>query len=255
MARRHSPTSIISGEAEVMLEADELKGYSYRRFGETLYRPCFPGDFANLLSDASDAILVRSKSAEQSYQLLSSEWTNDRSLHLMLILLDKNSHLRAKRIATRCLEEFLSSAAVGDFLAYRLYSRRLPEVADITEALHMSAEDGCRVLFGFVAELQKRQTQIAEVREQWELLDPEVFTGADEKRRFEHLAISEGVFYYLSAGSHRGFDLDGLRNNPRLKRFDRWELVLTAWSRPFLVKRPASEIQGSLFETTETGAV
>jgi hypothetical protein len=236
-----------------MLEADALKGYSYRRFGETSYHPCLPGDIANLFSDAADSILVRSKSAEQSYQLLSSEWTNDRSLHLILILLDSNSHLRAKRIATVCIEEFLSREAVADFLAYRLYSRTLPEVANITEALQMSAEDGCRVLYGFLAELQKRQTQIAEVREQWDLLDPAVFNGADEKRRFEHLVINEGVFYHLSVGRQRGFNLDRWQNNPRLKQFDQWELVLTAWSRPFLAKKPGREIQGSLFGTREAG--
>jgi len=238
-----------------MLEADCLRGYSYRRFGETSYYPCLAGDVANLLSDAPDAIIVRSKSAEQSYQILTGEWTNDRSLHLILILLDRNSQLRAKKIAAKCLEEFFSREAVTDYLAYRLYSRTLPDVTDIIEALRVSATDACRALFGFLAELHKCQAQIAKVREQWESLNPDVFAGADEKRRFEHLVIDEGVFYYLSKRGHRGFNIDRWRDNPRLKQFDQWEVVLTAWSRPLLAKGPGRETQGLLFDTKETGTI
>jgi hypothetical protein len=87
------------------------------------------------------------------------------------------------------------------------------------------------------------------------LLDPQVFAGPDEKRRFEHLVINEGVFYHLAAGCRRGFYLERWLSNPRLKQLDEWELVLAAWSRPFLAKRPGREIQGLLFETTEPGRV
>jgi len=229
MTRRPRPKGFLSGQAGtvVLIEGQTCM---CRRMGEAEYRPCRREDIAYFFAEASDVIAVSGKSPEQAYRLLEHEWTLDRALHLTLILLDRDAHLRAKRIATERLETFLNAAETKAFIVHRLYARPLPASADVPDALRLCIESSRKTVWGMLTVLREDQQRIIAVRERWERLDEQLFGGHSEKRCFEQIAIEEGLFFALA----RAHPVQRWFTNPRVKKLQYCERVINAWAPPLL---------------------
>ena len=218
------------------------------------YRRCRMEDISYLFGDASDVISVAAGSPAQAFRILENEWAHDRALHLILILLDREAHLRAKRIASEALEQFLVVPTTRQFVLHRLYSRPLPASADIPEALRFCVDASGKALWGLLAALRDDQAKIHDVRERWDLLDPQLFGTAREKRLFEQVAVEEGIFFTLcrDRGGISEKALSQWLSNPRLRVFPRRARVIETWAGVLVLERkpPVPVAQMSLFDET-----
>jgi len=253
MPRRRSPQlrALLSGQAGVVVL---LNGSTclFRRVGEVELQPCRPDDISYLFGDATDVISVVGKSMEQAFRILESEWTHDRALHLTLILLDRDAHLRAKRVAAEALEELVAVPPTRQFVLHRLYAWPLPASADVADALEFCRDTRSKVLWGMLVTLREDQPQIRTVRDRWDLLDLQLFGTARGKHLFERMAVAEGMFFSLC---HRGDRVFGdlipqWLNNPSLREFASCKQVLETWAGAFIhfTKSPASVAQLDLFD-------
>ena len=239
--KRPEMTAIVSGQAGIVVLLRRTKT-SCRRISAPEYVPCHRRDIPYLFSEASDVISIVARSPTQAFRILENEWANDRTLHLILILLDRESHLRAKRIASETLEEFLAVPTAQQFVFHRLYSRPLPRCADVVEALALAQDSRAKLLYSLIGTLLEDQLTIREIRERWDQIDPMLFGGFDVKRSFEQVAIEEGLFFSLCR--------DGCRlsveivaswlSNPRLKDFENHDRILQLWVEPFVKGRKAA---------------
>jgi hypothetical protein len=255
VTRRRSarPQALLSGQAGVVVFNDGAS-CTCRAIGESDYRQCRLEDIPYLFGDASDVISVAGKSPAQAYRILENEWTQDRALHLVLLLLDRDAHLRAKRIASEALEEFLVVSTTRQFVIHRLYSRPLPSSADVSEALRLCMEASGKSGWGLISTVREDQSRIRHLRERWDLLDLHLFGTARDKRLFEQVAVEEGMFFSLcrDPASMTEKALSQWASNPRLKKFSRRGKVIETWAAPFVGQRkpPAVAAQMELFDAT-----
>jgi hypothetical protein len=231
-------TAIVSGQAGLVVLVNGSK-CSCRRIANPEYQLCERGDIPYLFADASDVISIDAKSPEQAFRILEHEWANDRCLHLLLILLDRASHLYAKRLASAALEKLLLSETAQQFVLHRLYARPLPPSADPSSALALAQETGLKLVWGLTTRVREDQARITAVRARWDSIDPGVFGNFDGKSVFEQVVIEEGLFFALGhIEQARAKDLPaGWLTNPRFKEFENSEQVLMAWVEPFLPGR------------------
>lgn len=246
MKRGHMK-AILSGQAGLVVLV-QGQSCTYRQIGDSEYRQCRRQDIPYFFADATDVISVSGKSTEQAYRLLEHEWTLDRALHLTLILLDHNAHLRAKRICAHRLEALLATAESKAFIVHRLYAAPLPGSADIAEAIRLSVENSSKTVFAMLTALRDSQERISVVRERWERLDDQLFGGFPEKRVFEQVAIEEGIFCALARGIAE--PIEQWLSNPRVRKFSYCERVIHAWSDPLVIprKEPRLPEQIELFQ-------
>jgi hypothetical protein len=250
--RARNPRAIVSGQAGIVV-MDAPNGCSYRRMGETDFRGCRPQDVSLLLGDATDVLVISGKSPTQISRILENEWANDRALHLLLILVDGESHLRAKRIAVESLDDLLSNPPVMQFVNHRLYARTLPPTADLDEAVRMSNSLIRKTVWNMLVELRRHQPNVKSVRERWALIDPRLFNDALGKSEFEQIAIEEGMFFKLCVDRASSEDVAAWADGLRLRGFSSRREVLDAWTAPFRIQKKtvAKETQGSFNEVWE----
>lgn len=254
-SRSSRPRALLSGQAGIAVVIDGVS-CSCRRVGQPEYQPCRLEDVAYLFGGASDLVSLAGDSLTRVDRFLESEWAHDRAMHLTLILLDRDSHLRAKRIASEVLDPFLSISATRQFVLHRLYTHPLPESADVSEALRLCAEASARTTWGVLAAVRNDQPRIQEVRSRWELLDLQLFGTAPEKAAFERAAAEEGIFFALASNPRNLTEktISQWNNNPRLKRYRFRSRILDAWAGWFAPERkPATtESQLSLFDDLDS---
>lgn len=255
MAKRRlqGTKAILSGQAGIVVLMDGSETCRYRRVGEDGFHACRPQDVTYLFGDASDAIVVIGKSPAQICRLLDNEWANDRALHLMLILVDGDAHLRAKRIAAESLEDILGNPTTYQFVTHRFYAHGLPAGADLDDAVQMSSELGRKIVWSMLIEFRNRQAAIKQVRERWELLDTGLFGSVAKKQQFEQIAIEEGMFFSLCKNAASKDEVRNWADNLRLKGFGSRMEILDAWALPFTTQRKdvAHETQASFYEIWE----
>ena len=248
--------ALLSGQAGVVVLVDGAS-CTRRMIGEIDYRSCRIEDISYLFGGASDVISVAASSPAQAFRILENEWAHDRALHLVLILLDHDAHLRAKRIASEALEQFLVVPTTRQFVLHRLYSRPLPASADIPEALRFCVDASGKAVWGLLATLRDDQAKIRDVRERWELLDLHLFGTAREKRLFEQVAVEEGIFFTLcrDPGGITEKAFSQWLSNPRLRMFPRRGKVIETWAGAFVLQRksttPAAQME--LFDEASYG--
>jgi hypothetical protein len=198
MARKRKlpPSAFVSGQAALAIFRDP-KGYSYRRVGERLSRECRGEDVPYLFGGATDVITVIGKSTEQVMRILENEATQDQALHLILIILDSDAHLRAKSLASEAFEALIGSATIRKFVLDRIYTRPLPACADTADALRRCIDASCKATWALVSELRSDQAVIETVRGRWERVGGELFGNAQEKAIIERVAVEEGIFFTM----------------------------------------------------------
>jgi hypothetical protein len=238
--KRHEMTAIVSGQAGIVVLFTRTK-ISCRRISAPEYVPCHRRDIPYLFSDASDVISIAARSPTQAFRILENEWANERTLHLILIILDHESHLRAKRLASETLEELLVVPTAQQFVLHRLYSQPLPQCADMVEALALAQESRAKVLYSVIATLREDQPKVREIRERWDQIDPMLFGDFEVKRSFEQVAVEEGLFFSLCRNDSK-LSVEVVASwlsNPRLKDFENHDRILQLWVEPFVQSRKA----------------
>jgi hypothetical protein len=190
------------------------------------------------LGGASDVITIIGKSPEQVLRILEHESAQDQALHLTLIILDTNAHLRAKTLASEALEGLVTMSTIRQFVLDRLYARRLPSCADTADALRRCIDVSCKITWGLVNELRTDQPTISAVRDRWDRLGNELFGGPEAKQLMERIAMEEGIFFALCKHPERITDdaIEQWVKNVRLKDVPAGA-IMRIWVEPFRVVR------------------
>jgi hypothetical protein len=226
--------SLVSGQAGLVVVING-PACTFRRIGQIDYLPCRRHEIPYLFGDAFDIISISGKSPAQVSRILENEWSQNQSLHLILILLSTAAHLHARELASDALEGLLAGDATKEFVLHRLYSRPLPETSDTTDALQRCVEAGRKTLWAILTRLRGDQSKISEVRDRWDRLDPDLFGGSGEKRIFEQIAVEEGFFYVLCQGQISS--TEHWTTNPRLEQFQNRKHIMEAWAGIVVVPR------------------
>jgi len=197
-------------------------------------------DIPYLFGEASDVTELSSTNLESTLAALELSWRQDRALHLVLILLNRNGDREARQMSAECLEEFLPDRAVHEFVCNRLYSAPLPPSADLVGSLLISERAKARNLEGFLERLVMLQGDIREHRAEWDALDNEAFGGERAKLKFTDVVADRGVFRGLVETPHGQGNavLVAALSDPQLRLLPRHREVLTSWIQPSKADKP-----------------
>ena len=125
-------------------------------------------------------------------------WKKDRALHLVLILIDEVDDHETRMSAAECFSDLCKVKDVLDFVTNRLFSSRIPNIANLKVAKRYIPEDQFLSVFD---ELARYQNSIHRLREAWDSLPVELFGDLLYKDRFREVAIDSGVFKsFIKAG-------------------------------------------------------
>jgi hypothetical protein len=188
---------LVSGQAgvAVVVEGDQLHSFTVDSPNELVLRR--EADLRYLFGGATDIMELQEVDRHESYELLVRLWKQDRALHLTLILLDPDAESSTRNDAASCLNGFLDTQEVEEFVSNRLYAAQLPSASDIKGALrHAVAAEATRV-HSFLHHLRESQPRIRAVREAWDALPVDLF-APDTRQTYESTLKAAGVFRLLT---------------------------------------------------------
>jgi DNA-binding NtrC family response regulator len=184
--------AIISGQTgtAILIEGESVTSTHFDNLDQIVTRR--PADIPYLIRDATDIVVLTNTNKDDAIAQLTMLWKQDRCLHLALILLDAGVD-RADRLAcAKCISNHLSIKPVWEFVANRLYSAPLPDVADLDGAITCA---GPHSELGYLLDmLGEMQSHIRLCREAWDSLPDELCGGRDAKEAFRISAVKAGTF-------------------------------------------------------------
>jgi tetratricopeptide (TPR) repeat protein len=220
----------------VLIEKDHVYSVHVAAPGSV---PRSAADVPYLLADANDVVEIPDATPQTAAVALDLSWRQDRALHLILILLDREADDDTRRIAVECLEEFACDPTVADFVCNRLYSGPLPDSADMVGALLLAESMDAKRLNKLLEDLGEFQPEIRRRREEWDALQPELFGGPQAKLEFGYIVVASGALRRLvqSAPEQVNSVLVDALADPRFQRLMRSREVLTSWIKTVRTKR------------------
>ena len=230
--------ALVSGQAglAVLIEKDHVYSVHIAAPGPV---PRSAADIPYLLADANDVVEISEATPQKVAVALDLSWRQDRALHLILILLDREADDDTRRVAVECLEEFACDPAVADFVCNRLYSGPLPDSADMVGALLLAESMDAKRLNKLLEDLGEFQPEIRRRREEWDALRPELFGGPQAKLEFGYIAVASGTLRRLVQSDPEQVNsvlVDALAD-PQFQRLMRSREVLTSWIKSVRTKR------------------
>lgn len=224
--------AIISGQygTAVLIEGSAYSSIDIDSEGETVPRNV--SDVRHLLSDASDAYVIKSTTKEHAIAELERAWKRDRTLQLLLILLDHNEESQTRRDAAECLEEFLSSESERENAASVLYAMPLPDSSVAEQSLSFVATNGHA--HRFLEKLIQDQPSITLWCKEWNSVTREFCEGLKDRKSLTHRAVRSGAFRIFVEEEGRGDSaLLRLLLNKEFKGSSLGRRVLTKWAAKF----------------------
>jgi len=236
--------ALISGQAEVavLIEPDSM-----RRFHvddpETLV-PCARSDVPYLFANVDDVVRLSATTHDAARRELERLWQQDRGMHLLLILLDREEEQDTRREAAECLEDLLgieAVEAVETFLGDRLYARPLPAQGDPAAACRLARAANAGRVVRFVEDLDSNQPYVLDRRTAWDSLPQGLFACAADKRAFDDLLIARGYFRRAALAGEDRSRVDAvwveLLADRALARLPDHRRVLLAWKENLVLVR------------------
>ena len=230
--------ALVSGQAgiAVLIEGGRV---SFLHLDSPQPIPRSKADIPHLFADATDVVELPQTTVEKAGAALDLSWRQDRALHLILILLDREADDGARRIAVECLEEFLADSEVSAFVCNRLYSAPLPDLADMVGALLLAESASASRLDALLEDLGESQAEICRRRREWDALGADLFNGPQAKLEFGYVAVASGTFRRVvqsEPGQINNVLIDGLADR-RFQRLPNFRNVLTSWIPPVRADR------------------
>jgi tetratricopeptide (TPR) repeat protein len=190
--------ALISGQAgvAVIIDGDEVVSVdveSRQRVARSQQ------DWPWLLNDADDICQLEETSEAQAIAELDIAWRKDRSLHLALILLDRETEHQTRAQCLDLLEQFLTDGAISKHVLYRLHVAPFPANADVRQAIAIAKKRRCAKVNSILQQTQEAQPCIARSRQAWDLLPPDIFGSSAAKESFGFRAVESGLFAAISS--------------------------------------------------------
>jgi len=190
--------ALISGQAGVAVMLDDDRAVS---IDVECQQPVVrgPEEWPHLLEGADDAYELNDVSEQQVIGELDLAWRKDRTLHLMLILLDSDTERETRKESAELLENLVADERVLTHTLNRLHVAPIPATADLKGAIGIVRKRHPG-LEGILQEVSDTQEAIARSRQAWELLPPDLFGSALAKESFGFEAVEHGLFAAMSSG-------------------------------------------------------
>lgn len=236
--------ALISGQAATAVLVDGEQFYSLKLDEPRQVIKREEWEISLLLADADDIQQIDDAVEAIVFEELELAWEKDRGLQLILILLDSQEEAETRLSAAECLNEFLSSSAVSEYIANHLYSAPLPPTADTTSALRLCSTAECETAASFLQTLEEDQDEIGRRHQAWLNLPTSLFGGANEKKAFHFDAVRFGAFHiFATERGKKNWAIVQLLSHPYFRGNARARAVFQLWAAPF-----KESVTGTSFE-------
>ena len=194
--------------------------------------PIPDSDVRLCLGSLNDLTELDAGSVEELLEEVRMRQSSDRALQLALVLLDREEPREVRSEAAECLRELFSSKIVVRYVANRLYSAPMPEVADLEQAIKLCKADSATQ--EFFRGLLSDQQEIFERWKVWEELPVQLFGSLQEKCSFHSVATREGAFRLFVTERDKGdWALYQMLSHPKFRGDPKARVVFQEWYKPF----------------------
>jgi tetratricopeptide (TPR) repeat protein len=239
--------AILSGQTAIAVTIEGEDLYSISVNSPESWTPRQEWELPRLFAHASDVLQLENVSRSEVIDKLKSEWVQDRSLQLILMLLDPDEESQTRLEAAECLDEFLNRYEVKKYVENYLYSSPLPSTADLDRAIQLSIDSSLAHLTEFLLILQSNQEEISKRCAAWEALPIRLFGNPASKEDFYHEAVRHGAFrLFVTERKKRNWAVLQLLSHPHFRGRSKARMIFQTWAAPF--KESATNIE---FETSE----
>jgi tetratricopeptide (TPR) repeat protein len=241
--------ALISGQVAVAVLIDGERYYSVNLDEPAHFTERQEFEVPLLLAEANDIQQLNDVTQSSVVGELQAAWEKDRGLQLVLLLLDSQEDTDTKISAADCLNDFLGSDSVQEYIANRLYSAPLPPIADLESAIRLSNDSGYERVVNFLRVLRDDQVEIERRYRIWNDLPVSMFGGTAEKEHFRFDAVRFGAFR-LFATEHRrkNLVLVQLLVHPYFRGNAIARKVFPAWAAPFKESATGDEFERPVIE-------
>jgi tetratricopeptide (TPR) repeat protein len=239
--------AILSGQTALAICIENDQFHSISIDSPETWRERHDWEIPLLFADATDMLQLENVSRSQVLEKLEITWAQDRTLQLILILLDKKEEPETRLEAAECLDDFLNQAEVREYVENHLYSAPLPSSADLNGAIQICKEISLAKVLDFLHALQSDQEEISKRVVAWEALPISLFDNPTSKQDFYYEAVRYGAFRLFVTKRHKkNLALLQLLSHPHFRGNSKARIIFQKWSAHF--KESVSNID---FESRE----
>jgi tetratricopeptide (TPR) repeat protein len=236
--------ALISGQAAAAVLIDSGRFYSLTLDQPDRVTERTEWEVAHLLADAGDILQIENAPQSRILEELEVAWEKDRGLQLFLILLDPREEIETRVTAAECLDEFLSSSVVQEFLANRLYSAPLPAEADVIGAKGLCLQQHLEGLMSFIQMLEDDQEEIQKRHATWSTLPASLFESPEDKNLFYFDAVRFGAFrVFATERGRKNWAILHLLSHPYFRGNAKARRVFQEWAAPFRESATGTEFE------------
>lgn len=192
---------------------------------------------AYLFQGCNDIVVLRGTRPDLARAQFMLAWEADRALRLILICLEPEAEGELRVEAADCLESLLSKKETVASVENELYSRPLPQDADVE---FLSNSSKWPIAAKLIADVVSHQPSIIEYRRAWDDLASTLFEDS-KKLDFEERAIRLGAFRILASADAGSRNFAVLACYKALSSLPNARAIVTEWTKPFkspLSRRP-----------------
>lgn len=240
--------AILSGQTAVAVCIENDQFHSISIDSPETWRERHDWEIPLLFSDATDMLQLENMSRSQVLEKLEIAWAQDRSLQLILILLDHDEESETRIEAAECLDDFFSQAEVREYVENHLYSASLPSNADLSGAIQICTVASLAKVMDFLRALQSDQEEIAKRVAAWEALPISLFDNPTSKQDFYYEAVKYGAFRLFVIERHKkNLALVQLLSHPHFRGSSKARNIFQKWSAPFKESATNIEFESHMF--------
>ena len=240
--------AILSGQTAVAVCIQNDQFYSINIDSPETWSERQNWEIPLLFADATDMIQLENTSRSQVLEKLEIAWAQDRSLQLILILLDQKEESETRLEAAECLDDFLNQAEVREYVENHLYSAPLHSNADLNGAIQISTAVSLAKVMDFLHALQSYQEEISKRVGAWEALPISLFDNPTSKQDFYYEAVKYGAFRLFVTERHKkNLALVQLLSHPHFRGNSKARNIFQKWSAHFKESVANSEFESREF--------
>jgi len=241
--------AILSGQTAAAICIEDGQFYSISLDSSEIWSERHEWEIPLLFADATDILQLENVPRSEVLEKLKLAWAQDRSLQLILILLDCDEEPQTRREAAECLDDFLNQDEVKKYVENHLYSSPLPSNADLNSAIQLSTGSSSAKVTEFLRALQSDQEEISKRFAAWEALPISLFDNPTSKREFYNDAVRYGAFrLFVTERQKKNSAILQLLSHPHFRGSSKARNIFMKWAAPF--KESPTNIE---FENPEIG--
>lgn len=242
--------AILSGQTAVAVCIENDQFHSISIDSPETWNERHDWEIPLLFANATDMFQLENVSRSQVSEKLEIAWAQDRSLQLILILLDQEEESETRLEAAECLDDFLNQAEMRGYVENHLYSASLPSNADLNGAIQICTAVLLAKVMDFLHSLQSDQEEISKRVAAWEALPISLFDNPTSKQNFYYDAVRYGAFRLFVTERHKkNLALIQLLSHPHFRGSSKARNIFQKWSAPF--KESVTNVEFESYESND----